>query len=106
MDPETKAFMREVAEESAEKAVRRFAMTLGIDADNPLEVQKDLAALREFRTMAEDREFQRDMLHLRKWRKAMDAVESKGFGYGILFMVLGAIALAIVGIKTKFFPGV
>lgn len=38
-----------VAEEAAERAVHRTLETLGVDVDNPLEVQADLQTLRDLR---------------------------------------------------------
>lgn len=97
----TRAFMREVAEESAEKAVKRTLTALGIDHENPLEVQKDLATLREIRNLFEDNEVQQDFVHLRRWRKSMDAVHRKGIMASVGFMVLGGIALLVTGLKDK-----
>jgi len=103
MDTETRALMRELAEESAEKAVRRTLTALGIDHENPLEVQKDLAALRELRMLTSDVDFQKDMLHLRKWRKTMDSVENRGVFAALGMAIIGGLALIITGIKFKFF---
>ena len=103
MDTETKALMREIAEESADKAVRRTLTALGIDHENPIEVQKDLASLRELRVLTADEDFQRDMLHLRRWRKTMDAVESRGILAATGMVIIGGVALILTGVKFKFF---
>lgn len=102
MDRPTANLMSQIAEEAATKAVDKAMLTLGMDANAPLEAQKDMAALRELREMVSDPEFRKDMQHLRRWRKTMDAVERKGVVAFISFFLLGGITLLIVGIKAKF----
>lgn len=43
------ALLKQVSDEAAEKAVRRFALTMGLDPDEPLETQSDLAWVRATR---------------------------------------------------------
>lgn len=74
-------------------------VSLGMDPEYPLEVQKDMAALRELRNLLDDQEFQRDMLHLRKWRKSMDSVQSKGLLAIVGMIVAGGIATLWIGFK-------
>lgn len=103
MDSETKAFMREIAEDAASKAVRHTFLTLGMDPGNPIEAQKDMAALRELRGLVEDDEFQKDLVHLRRWRRAVDSVESKGLFVGLGLMCVGGLALVVYVVKLKMF---
>jgi hypothetical protein len=46
----THAEIEAIAEEAAEKAVRKLLLTMGVDLSNPLETQKDMAYLRTWRT--------------------------------------------------------
>lgn len=102
MDPETQIIMRQVADEAATKAVNDTLLRLGIDPNNPIEAQRDFAAMREMREMVSNEEWWKDQHHLRRWRKAVDAVESKGFMAAVgFFMIAGAAGLALT-ISRKF----
>lgn len=88
--------LRRVAEEAARETVARMSLTkedvkaivkeavsetltrMGMEADDPMEMQ-------------------RDMLHLRNWRRAMESVQSKG--------VLTVTGLAISGVLAAFWLG-
>jgi len=96
-DEATHQLIKVMAHEAAEEAVRRTLTTLGIDATNPIEAQRDMAALRELRDLVEDPELQKDLLHLRRWRKTMDTVETKG--------ILVMVSLLISGIAAAFWIG-
>jgi len=49
----TEEEIRAIAHEAAKQAVKQTFTTLGIDADNPLEAQKDFQMLRDWRRSAE-----------------------------------------------------
>ncbi len=74
---------------------------LGIDHTEPFEVQKDMAALRGLRELYEDPDFQKDQVHLRRWRITMDTVANKGVLAALGFAILGVVALIWVGVSTK-----
>lgn len=78
MDEKTKLILEKVAAEASERAVQKALTSLGVDHVNPLETQRDMAALREWREVIADEEFKKDLMHLRKWRKAVDGVQNKG----------------------------
>lgn len=48
---ELRAIMVEVAEEAADRAVRKTLTGLGVDVDHPLEMQRDFQSLRECRRL-------------------------------------------------------
>lgn len=104
-DPATKLYMQEVSEKAADKAVRDMLLRLGINPDDPIEAQRDFAAMREFRELMLDEEWQRDQLHLRRWRKAVDSIETKGVMSGLGLMLIGVVSFIIYGIKAKFMGG-
>lgn len=83
--------LNDVAEKAAITAVREALTRLGVDHQNPLEVQKDFAALRDIRTLMSDPEWQKDQLHLRTWRKTMDGATKKG-----IFTAVGLIVTAVM----------
>lgn len=89
--------MRAVVKE----AVHETLTTMGFDVKEPLESQRDMAALREVRLLASDPEFQRDLAHLRQWRKTMENVKSKGVLGAAGLMVLGGAAAIVYAFKVK-----
>ena len=90
------------AERAAQRAVHQTLVTLGIDAGSPIERQKDFAALAEIRIIMEDPETQRDFMHLRRWRKGFDSVQSKGVLVFFGLVTLGLVTAAYLGFKTRF----
>jgi len=103
MDNETQALMKQMAKATADETVKQILLTIGIDQGNPIEAQKDMAALRELRQLIDDDEFKKDMLHLRRWRKTMDGVENKGIMAAIGMTCVGGIALMLYAFKIKLF---
>ncbi len=64
-------------------AVRQTLLMLGVDAQNPIEMQKDF-------------------LHLREWRKTNADLKSKGLLTLVGLVLTGAGALLLVGLKAYF----
>ncbi len=81
--PETEALMRSIARETADSAVHQTLTAYGIDPDTPLEFQKDMA-------------------HLREWRLRMEKIQEKSV-MTIVVITFGVVGAAIwLGIKSKF----
>lgn len=73
---------RQAAKEAGREGAREVFKILGLDADNPREVQEDL-------------------IFLRQWRKGSNAIKGRFFGAAIMAAVsAGAYALWI-GIKHQ-----
>ena len=103
MDRETLALMKQIADDAAERAVKHTLLTLGLDYDNPIEVQRNMATLQEMHNLANDPEMQKDLLHLREWRRRMDSIQSKGLVAAIGFVCLGGAAIILYAFKIKIF---
>lgn len=99
--PEAQFVIRAVVEETAEQAVRNTLTTLGFDTRNPVEVQRDVATMREVRTMMANPEWQADQMHLRQWRTAMEDVKSKGIIAALGLAALGVLAAMVFAVKWK-----
>ena len=97
----TTALTKDEARDIAREAVRETLVSLGVDVADPIKAQRNMAALRELADMTDDAEFQRDMVHLRKWRKNMEAVESRGVVAAVGFVLVGGIALVLYAFKVK-----
>lgn len=80
--PETEALMREIARDAACHAVNRTLLTYGIDPEAPTEFQKDMA-------------------HLREWRKRMEKIEEKSWLTLTALVVVGGLTLIWLGVKSK-----
>lgn len=80
-DHEIRHLIDEVANKAAAAAVKQTLVTMGIDADNPFEVQKD-------------------MQYLREWRESISAVKRHGLDAAIGFIILGALAMVWAAIKN------
>ena len=101
MDAETQALMQQMAETAARTAVQQTLLTFGIDPTQPLEAQKDMAALRELRELVDDDEFQKDQIHLRRWRKTMESIESRGVLAAMGLLCLGGLTLILFAFKMN-----
>lgn len=80
-DHEVRRLIDEVAHKAASEAVKQTLVTMGIDADNPFEVQKD-------------------MQHLREWRESISAVKRHGLLAAIGVLTIGLIGLIWAAIKN------
>lgn len=88
-----------VAQRAAEKAVKNVLRELGIDSDDALATQRVNASLREIHATFEDPNFQADLIHLRRWRKAMDGVQTKGLLTVVTIIVTGGVAAFWLGLQ-------
>ncbi len=80
--PEVEALLREIARDAACQAVERTLIAHGIDPENPLE-------------------FQKDMLHLREWRLRIERIQDKSL-MTIVVIIIGVLAAALgLGAKAK-----
>ena len=101
MDAELRMIMTQIADEAATKAVKATLLTFGIDTKDPIETQRDMATLREIRTLLDDDEIRKDLIHIRRWRKTMDSIESKGLMAAMAMIVAGGTAIIIYAFKIK-----
>jgi len=57
--------------------------------------------MREVGALAMDPEFRKDIEHTRKWRKAIEQVETKGFIAAVGMIATGVVGLAWAAVKSK-----
>lgn len=67
------------------EAVKQTLIQIGIDAQNPLEMQQD---------------FQ----HLRSWRESTESLKQKGLLTILGIFIAGGIGLMVAGFKSKYLP--
>lgn len=85
MAPENDYLTRQDAEGLVRRTVKETLLIMGIDASDPIEMQRDFQALRD-------------------WRCAMAAVRSKGLLTIISILIAGIIGLIVLGIKHGVLP--
>lgn len=78
--------LQTLVRETVQQTVNETFIRLGVQADNPIEMQKD---------------FQ----HLRDWRQTTDSMKSKALLAAVGLVVSGGMAAVWIGI-TKSIPGV
>jgi len=93
MDDTARALVREISEQTAEQTVKRTLTALGVDHDNPLEVQRDLASLREIREILTDQEFKQDMIYIRRSRKLFESIQVR-----LIIVFVGLLATGGAGL--------
>ena len=93
--------VREIAEATGREVVRETLLAIGLDAGDPLKLQRDFVVMREVGALAMDPEFRKDIEHTRKWRKAIEQVETKSFIAAVGVIATGVIGLVWAAIKGK-----
>lgn len=97
LTPTQKAMIEAVAEAAAQKAVRQTLIGFGLDADDPVKLQEDFAALRTLRKMLESEEYIKDRAHLRQWRVNSERLGGWTMAAFVSSAVAGIIALLLAG---------
>ncbi|MBB5277777.1 hypothetical protein HNR26_003866 [Rhizobium rosettiformans] len=94
--------MKQIATEAAKEAVTETFLLLGIDVTSPLEVQRDMAALRVLSSRSDDPEVGRDMTYLRELRLTSESIKSKTLLSFVGILVAGLVSAIVVGAKSIF----
>lgn len=79
----TRDELKEIADEAAIRAVERTFLAMGINTSNADGLV----------------DFQADMAHLRKWRRAVEQAERVGWGVVITTLVTGTLGAIWLGLK-------
>lgn len=74
--------VKDTAEQAAKEAVRQTLLTLGIDTQDPIEVQAD-------------------MRHLREWRKSVATVKKQSLMTAIAILTSGIIGVIWLALTSK-----
>ncbi|MCQ9146068.1 hypothetical protein KWJ32_15275 [Brucella sp. BTU2] len=74
--------VKDTAEHAAKEAVRQTLLTLGIDTQDPIEVQAD-------------------MRHLREWRKSVATVKKQSLMTAIAILTSGMIGVIWLALTSK-----
>jgi hypothetical protein len=93
--------VKAIAEAAGRAIVRETLLAIGIDVDDPISAQRDFAVMRSVGQLAMDPEFRKDIEHARKWRKALEQVETKGMLTAVAVIVAGTLGLVWAAVKAK-----
>jgi hypothetical protein len=91
--------IEDIAERAATKAVKNLLLQLGIDAENPIEAQRDFLMLREVTKVVCDPEVRRDLDHLRLWRTRTEQIKANGTFTVFGLLISGFLAATWIGIQ-------
>lgn len=91
--------MEDIAERAATKAIQSVFTSIGIDIAKPIEAQRDFHTLRELTKLAGDPEFQKDLAHIRVWRRRTETVTTRGVLAVLAAMIGGAATAMWVGLQ-------
>lgn len=92
-------------EAAAKRAVEETLTILGIDVRDPIKAQRNFHELQHMREIYMDKEFEADLLHLRRWRMAMSDIQTKGLLAAMSLGITGLATLLVLGIKEWFERG-
>lgn len=87
-DPKLERITQELSRELIERTVHETLFQIGVMVDDNEDVV----------------EFRKDMAHLRKWRVAVEKVESRGLLAAVGIVVSGLFAILWVGYQSMFGP--
>ena len=99
-DPNLKRMVQEAARLAASQAVDDTLTKLGLDVSDPLEVQKDMAALRDMRLLLKNEEFQKDLAQIRALRTSGNFIRSTTGKAVITVAVTGLVGLLVLGVRA------
>jgi hypothetical protein len=89
-------------EEEIKLLVKEVFISIGIDTDDKIKTQQCMATIREVAALFEDKEYQQDMIYLRKWRKSIDLVSNVSIKTAIGIVVTGFFGMLIFTFKSWF----
>lgn len=102
---ETEKMTRQIVDEVVREAVAATLIQLGIDVKHPLVAQMEFAALREMHGLMSDKEFESDLMHLRKWRQTMESAQAKSVGVAVTMIISAIGAMIVLGFRQWFQSG-
>lgn len=98
-DPNVRRMVEEAARLAAKEAVQDTLTTLGLDVSDPLEVQKDMAALRDMRLLLKNEEFQADLAQIRALRTSGKFIRTATGKAVVTVIVTGLLGLFVLGVR-------
>ena len=81
-------------------AVKQTLISLGVDVNDPIRTQEQMAALRDIAKMLEDDEFKKDLAHVRKWRQSVDKVSDVTVRTAVGVLITGFFGMIVFAVKA------
>ena len=95
---------RRPARDTTYQEIMDILIKIGIDVTDPIALQNDMRALRKMREQFDDREWQDDMTHLRRWRRLIDTAQSRGMVIVLGILLSGLAATLWIGFQKSVQP--
>lgn len=100
LSPGDAALLKNLAEESAEKAVNKLFVAMGLDPKDPIGSQEDFALMRYMGDKMRDAEYKEDMNWVRRSRKRSEGIVGKILATALGLAVLGGAHAMWTGVQT------
>lgn len=100
MTPEQTAVVERAAQAAAEHVMSETFLRLGINTQDPIEVQKDMASLREMRLLLSKPEFKQDLFWVREARTTLKSARFKGAMAVVSLFAAGTVAGMSEALRT------
>lgn len=82
------------------ETVQEVLESMGFNVNNRLEMQKQMAAVREMADMLGDEQFKADLVHLRRWRTSVENATRLSFMTVVGVILSGLLGALWLGIKV------
>jgi len=92
--------MTALAEAAALSAVEKTLIAIGIDPTDKLKAQSEFFRMREAAALIAEDDFIKDMAHLRRWRIAMEGVQSRSMTATVGIIVAGLLGALWIGFQN------
>jgi hypothetical protein len=101
MDAETKALIKQCADGAAHRAVEETMIRFGMDPEDPIKSQKNMAAMDEMRQLIEDPEFRANLKWVAEVRESMGLAKKQGLKTAVGILVAFIIGMIVLGFQTE-----
>jgi hypothetical protein len=100
LSPGDVALLKNLAEESAERAINKCFVAMGLDPKDPIRSQEDFALMRDVGVKNRDAEYISDMNWVRRSRKRGEGALGKALATAIGLSVVGGAHALYAGLQS------
>lgn len=97
---ELQIILKKTVEAAVETAISETLLKIGIDTDEPIHAQEQMASLRDISKMLHDEEFKKDLSYVRRWRKSAEEVSNVGLKTAVGILITGFFGMLVFSVKS------